>query len=85
MRHAIEQGGQSLDAEIASVKAAAARRKDVQSARMVADEGAQQLIVEPLRRGDDLLELKFGRDVEIVAHVARLEVKIDERDLGVFC
>ena len=42
------------------------------------------MIVEPVGSGDNLLELKLGRDVEIVAHVARLEIKIDERDPGAF-
>ena len=70
MRHAIEQGGQSLDAEIAGVKPAAARRQHVQSARMMADEGAQQVIVETVGGGDNFFKLKLGRDVEIVAHVA---------------
>ena len=51
---------------------------------MMADEGAQQLVVEPVGCGDNLLELKLGRDVEIVAHVARLEIKIDQRDPGAF-
>ena len=77
--------GQGLDAEIAGVKPAAACREDIQSARMMADEGAQQLVVETLRGGDNLLELKLGRDVEIVAHMARLEIKIDKRDLGASC
>ena len=84
LRHPIEQCGQSLDAEIAGVKPAAACRQHVQSARMMADEGAQQMVVETVRSGDNLLELKFWRDVEIVAHVARLEIKIDKRDLGAF-
>ena len=70
LRHAIEQCGQSLDAEIAGVKPAAARRQHVQSARMMADEGAQQMVVETIRGGDNLLELKLGRDVEVVAHMA---------------
>ena len=82
LRHAIEQCGQGLDAEIAGVKPAAACRQHIQSARMMADEGAQQMVVETVRGGDDLLKLKLGRDVEIVAHVARLEIKIDKRDLG---
>jgi hypothetical protein len=82
MRHAIEQCGQSLDVEIAGVKAAAVRRKDLQSARVTADERAQQLVVKTLRRSDDLVKLKLGRDVEIVANMAGLEIKIDERDLG---
>jgi hypothetical protein len=42
------------------------------------------MVVETIRGGDNLFELKFGRDVEIVAHVARLEIKIDERDLRAF-
>ena len=70
LRHAIEQRGQSLDAEIAGVKPAAACRQNVQSARMMADEGAQQVVVETVRGGDNLFKLKLGRDVEIVAHVA---------------
>ena len=70
LRHAIEQRGQSLDAEIASVKPAAACRQNIQSARMMADEGAQQVVVETVRGGDNLFKLKLGRDVEIVAHVA---------------
>src|ERR1700722_20395054 len=82
LRHAIEQCRQGLDAEIARVKAAAACREDIQSARMMADEGIQQLIVETIGGGDNFLELKLGRDVEIVAHVARLKIKIDERHLG---
>jgi hypothetical protein len=82
MRHAIEQCRQSLDVEIAGVKATAARRKDVQSARVTADESAQQLVVKTFRRRDDLVKLKLGRDVAIVANMAGLEIKIDERDLG---
>src|ERR1700690_361188 len=82
LRHAIEQGGQSLDAEIAGVKPAAACRQDVQSARMMADEGAQQMVVETFGSGDNLFELKLGRNVEIVAHMARLEIQIDKRDPG---
>ena len=70
LRHAIEQCGQSVDVEIAGVKPAAACRQDVQSAGMMADEGAQQLVVETLRGGDNLLKLKLGRDVEVVAHMA---------------
>ena len=42
------------------------------------------MVVEPIRGGDNLLELKLGRDVEVVAHMARLEIKIDERDPGAF-
>src|SRR5271170_2994183 len=49
---------------------------------MMADEGAQQMVVETVRGGDNLFKLKLGRDVEIVAHMAQLEIKIDERDLG---
>ena len=84
LRHPIEQRGQSLDAEIAGVKPAAARRQHIQPARVMADEGAQQMVVETIRGGDNLLELKLGRDVEVVAHVARLEIKIDECDPGAF-
>src|SRR5271169_2912331 len=84
LRHAIEQGGQSLDAEIAGVKPAAACRQDVQSARVMADEGAEQMVVETLWSGDDFFKLKLGCDVEVVAHMARLEIEIDKRDLGAF-
>ena len=42
------------------------------------------MVVETVGGGDNLLELKFWRNVEVVAHVARLEIKIDERDLGAF-
>ena len=84
LRHPIEQCGQSLDAEIAGVEPAAACRQHVQSARMMADEGVEQMVVETVRSGDDLLELKFWRNVEIVAHMARLEIEIDKRDPGAF-
>ena len=83
LRHAIEQCRQGLDTEIAGMKPAAASRQDVQSARMMADEGAQQLVVETLGCGDNLFKLKLGCDVEVVAHVARLEIKIDQSDFGV--
>ena len=52
---------------------------------MAADESAQQLVVQAPRRSDDLVELKLGRDVEVVAHVAGLEIEIHERDLGAGC
>src|SRR5580658_1418760 len=70
MSHAVEQGGQGLDVEIADVKSAAARSEDVQSARMAANESAQQLVVQTPWRSDNLIELKLGRDIEIVADVA---------------
>jgi hypothetical protein len=85
MSHAIEQRGQRLDPEVAAVKPAAARGKDIESARVAADERAQQLVVETPWRTDDLVELKLGRNVEVVAHVARLEIKIHERDPDVLC
>ena len=34
--------------------------------------------------GDNLFKLKLGRDVEVVAHMARLEIKIDKRDFAAF-
>jgi hypothetical protein len=37
---------------------------------MMADEGAEQVVVETVRSGDDLFKLKLGHDVEIVAHMA---------------
>src|SRR5271170_3070439 len=83
MRHAVEQRGQGLDVEITGVKSAAARGKNIQPARMAANEGAQQLVVQTPWRSDDLVELKLGRDVEVVADVAGLEIEIHERDLCV--
>src|SRR5271156_2877994 len=50
---------------------------------MAANESAQQLVVQTPWRSDNLVELKLGRDIEIVADVAGLEIEIDERDLGV--
>ena len=70
LRHAVEQCGQGVDVEVAGVKPASTCRQDIQSARMMADESAQQLVVETLWSGDNLLKLKLGRDVEVVAHMA---------------
>ena len=47
---------------------------------MTARENVEELIVQPFGRLEDLLQLNLRRDVEVVAHVACLEVQIDQGD-----
>src|SRR5260370_9452519 len=50
---------------------------------MATGEDAEQVVVETVRRRNDLLDLEFRRDVQVVADMARLEIEVDERDLAV--
>ena len=84
MGHALEQGRQGFDAEIADVQRIARRGEDVHAARMAAGEDLEQSVVESLGLVDDFLDLEFRRDVQIVADVAGLEVEVDEGNLAAF-
>src|SRR5262252_4122799 len=50
---------------------------------MAADEDVEQLIVEPLRAAGNLLNLQSRLDVQVIADVTRLEIKVDDADRAV--
>jgi hypothetical protein len=61
----------------------ARRRENLQSARMLAGEDPEQVVIETLRRRDDFADLNFRLDIQIIANVAGLEIEVEKRDFAV--
>src|SRR5271166_3230338 len=82
-RHFVEQSGERLQTQVANLQRTARRSEDYEPARMTACKNVKEVIVEPFRRLQYLLDLNLRRDVQVVAHVARLEVEVDQGDPAV--
>ncbi len=81
-RRDAEQCVERRDVEIAVLELGARRSNDVEPAAVVADEDVEQLVIEPLGIGGDLLDLQARLDVEIIAGLAGLEIEVDETDVA---
>ena len=81
--HALQYRGQGVEPKIADMQWTARSSENLQSARMLAGEDPQQLVVKALRRGNDFVDLELWRNIQIIAHMACLEIEVDKRDLAV--